>query len=77
MEYELKQNPAPNEWAVLIWKRVDGRKELDGTVTFANGLAEERANHFRDLMVALTAGIAQIVIVPESQRGKVADIQHK
>lgn len=62
MEYELKQNPAPYEWAVLIWKRVDRRKELDGCAIFKGGNCYQRATDYRDLMSGIEAGICSIVM---------------
>ena len=58
MEYELKQNPTPDEWAVLIWKRVDGRKELDGCAIFKGRECYKRAIDYRNLMVAIQASVA-------------------
>lgn len=62
MEYELKQNPAPNEWAVLMWKRVDGRKELASCAVFSGEFANQLASDYRDLAVALQAKLAQIIM---------------
>jgi hypothetical protein len=67
MEYEVKQNPAPDEWAVLIWKRVQGKKELDGCAIFKGSNCHQRAIEYRDLMAGIEAGICAIVLTPKGE----------
>jgi hypothetical protein len=60
MEFELKQNPAPMEWAVLIKALVDNRKEIVTVVTFKGENALQLATDYRDLSIALQSGLVSI-----------------
>ena len=78
MQFELKQNPAPNEWSVLIWKFVDGKKELDACALFTGIRSHQLAVDYRDLMISLENGMASIVLNhSRSEKVNLASLQHK
>lgn len=61
MDYEVKQNPAPHEWAVLIWQTVENRREISAVATFKGENALQLAVEYQECM---------------SQRGKNANSEH-
>lgn len=63
-EYQLKQNPAPDEWSVLIIAPSDTRTKIVTVVTFKGERAFELAEEYNNLMICLQAGAAQIIAVP-------------
>ena len=66
VDYELKQNPAPFEWAVLIIESSETRRKIVTVVTFKGENSLKLATDYRDLQLCLQAGTVQI-IVPKSQ----------
>ena len=64
MQYQLKQNPAPNEWTVLILKPVHNRHEILNTVTFKGENALGYAQWYYNTMIMLEAKEIEIKVLP-------------